>query len=137
MSLLSSSGRTSAESHVMYVTKKICVKCCPLLAGSLRSRLSWSWDGSRGGSMLVVAPEEAPHELLAVEQCQEPAVTGGGGCAVVSGLEWQRWSLVAEWCLCPPLLLVLHSLGTNHICISSQHSTCTVSWKHQIMEVLA
>lgn len=27
--------------------------------------------------MLVVAPEEAPHALVAVEQCQEPAVTEG------------------------------------------------------------
>lgn len=80
MLLLSSPDRISAESHVIYVIKEA-------EQGNLCKMLSFVlWRGSYildcpgagmapvGGSVLVVAPGEAPHELGAVEQCQEPAV---------------------------------------------------------------
>ncbi|KAJ7415695.1 hypothetical protein BTVI_37659 [Pitangus sulphuratus] len=44
-------------------------------AKEFKNKLSWSWDGSSGGSALVVVSEEAPREQVAVEQCQEPALT--------------------------------------------------------------
>lgn len=73
--------------------------------------------------------------LMAAEQCQEPAVAEGEEAELCS----QFWTgRGAAWWLndaraLPALLLLV----TNHICISSQHSSCAVGWKHPIMKVFA
>lgn len=91
MPLLSSCGWISAELWLMYVikmqSKKICVTCCLLLAGDLRCRSTWSCAASV--SALVQLLEEAPCELMAVEEHQRASFYRNGvHCA--SGQDWHR-----------------------------------------------
>lgn len=62
--------------------------------------------------MLVVAPEEAAHDLIAVEQSQEPAVTQGQEGVLWSQLQRGR---AGAWWLSGACALPV----TNHICISA------------------
>lgn len=120
MPLLSSCGWTSAEPRLMSVMR-MHVTCCLLLAGDVRCRSAWSCAASVGDQHLLQLLEEAPCELMAVEQRQRAGFYRNGvHCAsgeTGRGMElggWLVWfpSLFFPAEFCRGKTRMLHVWGT-------------------------